>query len=80
MFITRVIKCSQLNVAYKRKNKSLKIYSTTKLKIKYNDSSFTKEKGYNYVSFKKSVLVRNKQKNVLPKQIFFAFFKFYLSF
>lgn len=50
MLITRVINCSQLNIAYKRK-KSLKIYPTIKRKIKYNDPSFTKEKGYSKTLF-----------------------------
>lgn len=71
MLITRVINCSQLNIAYKRKKKSLKIYPTTKRKIKYNDRSLTKQKGYSLVPSKNLFLCEiSKKQNILPKQIF----------
>lgn len=81
MFITRVIKPSQLNIAYKRK-KSLKIYPTTKRKIKYNDRSLTKQKGYNLVPSKNLFLceISKKQLNILPKQIFLTWFQISLLF
>lgn len=66
MLITRVINCSQLNIAYKRK-KSLKMYPTTKRKIKYNDRSLTKQKGYNLVPSKNLFLCEiSKKQNILP--------------
>lgn len=83
MLITRVINCSQLNIAYKRK-KSLKIYPTTKRKIKYNDRSLTKQKGYNLVHVPSKNLflceISKKQLNILPKQIFLTWFQISLLF
>lgn len=71
MLITRVINCSQLNIAYKRKKKSLKMYPTIKRKIKYNDRSLTKQKGYNLVPSKNLLSCEiSKKQNILPKQIF----------
>lgn len=80
MLITRVINCSQLNIAYKRK-KSLKIYPTTKRKIKYNDRSLTKQKGYNLVPSKNLFLCEiSKKQNILPKQIFLTWLQISLLF
>lgn len=80
MLITRVINCSQLNIAYKRK-KSLKMYPTTKRKIKYNDRSLTKQKGYNLVPSKNLFLCEiSKKQNILPKQIFLTWLQISLLF
>lgn len=65
-----------------KEKKSLKIYPTTKRKIKYNDRSLTKQKGYNLVPSKNLFLceISKKQLNILPKQIFLTWFQISLLF
>lgn len=78
MFITRVINCSQLNIAYKRKKITQDVSND---KIKYNDRSLTKQKGYNLVPSKNLFLCEiSKKQNILPKQIFLTWLQISLLF
>lgn len=59
------------------------MYPTTKRKIKYNDRSLTKQKGYNLVPSKNLFLCEiSKKQNtcILPKQIFLTWLQISLLF
>lgn len=71
MLITRVINCSQLNIAYKRKKNRSRYTQRQNVKLNTMTVPSPKQKGYNLVPSKNLFLCeKSKKQNILPKQIF----------